>query len=471
MYIKQIVKTAPMRDATEDEIKKMFAETISLLIIVLMNSHVYKFGGKLRLQSGNGSIGDRATGIIAQFVMIWWERIFKNKLKNLNIQNDLLERYIDDVNIVCDAVQPGTDYVTGKLVMNKEKEVTDMEKPIDMVTMNVVRKIADDISDMLKFTTDVPSNYEDKRMPVLDMKVALDNSKEIEYVFYEKPMKSKMVIGKASALPNNVKMKTLTQEVFRRMHNTKESILEENKSIILTEYMQKLKTSGYTLDERFNILLGGINTYDKLKKLEKEGKRKFYRPPDITSNERKAKKSMRNDWFKSVKKNKFTSVMFVEATPNGELIKAIREVENKYRIDDTKRIKFVEKCGRKFIDTMRINDPFRTNCAGEECLACVNETKFTNCRKTNVGYTLECKLCSSRGIVKVYEGETCRSMYMRQKEHAKQYEKKQENSVMYKHVVNDHENEENVVHFKMKLSGVFRTPLERIINEGIGIKQ
>ena len=275
--------TPPVRDATKVEVKKIFAETISILIIVLMNSHVYKFGGKLMLQSGNGSIGDRATGIIAQFVMIWWERIFSEKLNNLSIQNDLLERFIDEVNIVCKAVKPGTDYdyVAGLLVFDEEKEKNDLEKPIDMVTMEVVRKIADDVDEMLKFTTDVPSNYDDMKMPVLDMKVGLNDQYEVEYVFYEKPMKSKMVIGKASALPNNVKMKTLTQEVFRRMHNTKETILEEHKSTMLTEYMKKLKTSGYTQEERYNILIGGMNTYNKLKKLEKEGKRKFYRPPEI----------------------------------------------------------------------------------------------------------------------------------------------------------------------------------------------
>ena len=334
-----------------------------------------------------------------------------------------------------------------------------------------LREIADDVDDMLKFTTDVPSKYDDMKMPVLDMKVGLNDQNEVEYVFYEKPMKSKMVIGKASALPNNVKMKTLTQEVFRRMHNTKETILEEHKSTMLTEYMKKLKTSGYTQEERYNILIGGMNTYNKLKKLEKEGKRKFYRPPEVTSLERNTKKCIKNEWFKRGKENKFTSVMFVEATPNGELVKAIRKVEEDYKVAENKRIKFVEKCGRKFIDTMRSNDPFRKNCTEKECLACENENKFTNCRKTNVGYTLECKLCKSRGVVKVYEGETCRSMYIRGKEHKKQYEMKLTNSVMYKHVTKEHKSEEEDVKFQMKLSGVFKAPLPRIINEGIRIKQ
>ena len=81
----------------------MFVEVLAILIKVLMNNHVYQFGGKLRVQSGNGSIGDRATGIIAQFVMIWWVKKFKNKLTTLGIEVDLLERFVDDINIVCDS--------------------------------------------------------------------------------------------------------------------------------------------------------------------------------------------------------------------------------------------------------------------------------------------------------------------------------------------------------------------------------
>ena len=45
--------------------------------------------------------------------------------------------------------------------------------------------------------------------------------------------------------------------------------------------------------------------------------------------------------------------MFVEATPNGELVKSIRKMEELNRISDNKRIKFIEKSGRKLINTIR----------------------------------------------------------------------------------------------------------------------
>ena len=42
---------------------------------------------------------------------------------------------------------------------------------------------------------------------------------------------------------------------------------------------------------------------------------------------------------------------------------------------------------------------------------------------------------------------------------------------MLKHNLNDHENETNEVTYEMKMTGVFRKPLGRIINEGLRIKQ
>ena len=88
-----------------------------------------------------------------------------------------------------------------------------------------------------------------------------------------------------------------------------------------------------------------------------------------------------------------TSVMFVEPTPGGELLKQLKEIEEVYKIDEGKRIKFVEKSGKKIIDKIRVSDPFRSNCKEQECLACRNSEKFSNCRKTNIGYQITCENC------------------------------------------------------------------------------
>ena len=216
------------------------------------------------------------------------------------VVNYLLERYIDDINLVTDALEPGTDYVDGKLVKTPEKEVEDMEMPADIRTMNLIKKIANEVHPMIKFTVDAPSNHDDNKMPVLDLKVWLDNANQsINYIFYEKPTKSKLVISKTSALPKSMKMKSLTQEVFRRLHNTKESIMKNYSNDILNNFMQKLKSSQYTENERLLILKGGLNTYENIRKLENEGKRMFFRPRETRSLERKQKKEKMVEWFKN----------------------------------------------------------------------------------------------------------------------------------------------------------------------------
>ena len=72
--------------------------------------------------------------------------------------------------------------------------------------MEVIKDIANSIHDMIEFTVDVPSNYADGKMPVLDMKVWLNDISEIDFMFYEKSTKAQVVIGKDSALPRNIRM-------------------------------------------------------------------------------------------------------------------------------------------------------------------------------------------------------------------------------------------------------------------------
>ena len=80
-------------------------------------------------------------------------------------------------------------------------------------------------------------------------------------------------------------------------------------------------------------------------------------------------------------------------------------------------------------------------------------------------------MCKNRGIDRTYEGETCRSVYLRGQEHLKDYKKKNDKSVMYKHVRKEHKNEETQVQFRMEVVGRFKHPMNRQIDEGIRIQR
>ena len=65
--------------------------------------------------------------------------------------------------------------------------------------------------------------------------------------------------------------------------------------------------------------------------------------------------------------------------PKSELLKQLKETENEHKINEKNRIKFVEKCGSKFMNRVKISDPFRKNCPPEkECLPCRGNPKYSN---------------------------------------------------------------------------------------------
>jgi hypothetical protein len=89
-----------------------------------------------------------------------------------------------------------------------------MDKTDTKVTMEVVQKIANSINPMIKLTVDTPCNYDDGKLPVLDVKVDVneDEDNRIDFEFYEKPTKNPRVILASSALSHSQKRSILTQE-------------------------------------------------------------------------------------------------------------------------------------------------------------------------------------------------------------------------------------------------------------------
>ena len=67
--------------------------------------------------------------------------------------------------------------------------------------------------------------------------------------------------------------------------------------------------------------------------------------------------------------------------------------------------------------------------------------------------------CKSRNRTMVYEGETSRSARMRGIEHVQAYKRKAPDSVMYKHKILEHQNED--MDFVMEITGVFKDALTR----------
>ena len=77
-------------------------------------------------------------------------------------------------------------------------------------------------------------------------------------------MASRYVTLKSSALSSNVKFATLIQQCYKRIHNTSEHIMFDEKVEILNTFMRDLKISGYNECKRKVLLYGGLKTHQKI---------------------------------------------------------------------------------------------------------------------------------------------------------------------------------------------------------------
>ena len=158
-------------------------------------------------------------------------------------------------------------------------------------------------------------------------------------------------MSKVSAMPITKKIEYLGQEVFRRLHNTEKEINDEEKVDMMNQFMLKLKRSGYSEHDRFEILKSGYRNFEKLRLKEDQGMRPFYRSRNLTNFRKEEKKQEKKyNWYKKENNNFYTSVFFVPATPGSELLKRLRKTEDNFKINKNCRIKFMETSGRKFID-------------------------------------------------------------------------------------------------------------------------
>ena len=200
----------------------MLIEALRIGLKVVMNNHTYKFDGCIPKQQRGGPIGLELTGNIAQVFMIWWDRTMITRLFDLGIVKRLCKRYVDDVNYALKDLPVGTRFEDGWLIADDEMVDSDMLIPRDKRTMEVIKCVGNSIHTSIQLEVDCPSNYDDGKMPILDLKVwvcDIDGEKRIVHEFYAKDVSSKSVINAESALSWQQKRTVLTQEMLRVLLN------------------------------------------------------------------------------------------------------------------------------------------------------------------------------------------------------------------------------------------------------------
>ena len=128
----------------------------------------------------------------------------------------------------------------------------------------------------------------------------------VVYVFYSKPMANSMVIQRRAAMPENMRVATLNQEVIRRMLNTSERLDVKYRIEVVDNYALKLVNSGYDLEYTRKIIMGGLTGYERKLALSLDINNPKWKPlhqgAKYNTTGRRTKKMLaKTNWFKKRK--------------------------------------------------------------------------------------------------------------------------------------------------------------------------
>ena len=375
----------------------------------------------------------------------------------------MYERYTDDINTCTLATEVGARYIDGRLTTTEESRKEDEGLPADLRTFKLLQQIANTIHPSIQVEIDVPSNYPDGKVPILDLKVWLEKittengeARKILHQHYIKPMANKHVIHKDSAMATKTKRTILTQMCLRVMLNNSDDLPEDEKKKSVEFFMKRMQASGYSVEFRYEVLKSAFMAYEKL---SNDPARPKYRGKDLNTPKRRAeRKKKKYEWFR---RGGHESVMFVPATPNSQLSRQIQEIVDASSV----KIKVVERAGTKVKKLLQKNNPFKKKtCSDNKCFVC-STTQEGNCRKSGVTYAIDCEGdCEGD----VYHGETHANGYTRGLQHTNDYRRYERGSVMWKHCQKKHNGVEQ--QFVMRVVDYVREdPTMRQILEAVRI--
>ena len=410
----------------------MFCRAIRIMIMRTMSLHDYVFDGKIIPQKEGGSIGLDLTGVIADIYMCHWDKLFLEKLSENNIHAMLYERYKDDVDLIVE-----NEKENGKDQAEKEKN-----------TLQECMELAGSIHPSIRVTGDIPSNYADNRLPILDLKVWIAEIRagiwKIKTSHYIKDVSTRAVINCRSSHPVEMKKNVMVNEVLRILRNCNEYCPWEEVSQHISYFMMRLQFSGYDQQFRYEITKMALK------------KHKRARPDNV---EQKNTTTNKKKWFQ--KKKEVDAVMFVQATEDGQLKKELQRCADRNQM----KIKMIEKVENSLRKELQRSNPFKEEtCGNTRCQICQGQTGV-NCRARGCIYEMICLECERK-----YRGQTGNSAQERVNTHFKDWKRKDSKCPLYRHSQLYHNGERFRVGVKI-LRNCFGDPTTRRITEAVLIDE
>ena len=111
---------------------------------------------------------------------------------------------------------------------------------------------------------------------------------------------------------------------------------------------------------------------------------------------------------------KTIAVLTVPRSHDGQLVKKLRETENKLRAVSTTKVKINERVVTTMKTLLVKSNPWvGSNCPRFNYLPCRADGKKYDCRRRNLVYMSSCNLCKEQGGKACYLGETSNSLHER----------------------------------------------------------
>ena len=250
--------------------------------------------------------------------MNFWDAKWMNVMEENQISRDLEDRYMDDIRVILMALKAGWRWLEDGFYWCEEWQEEDMKSEVTQEdrTANILLESMNSVMKFLRFTKEAPNDFEDKKLPTLDIKIWIEKM-QIWYMFYQKPMCNNIVVQEKSALSESVKVSSLTEEIVRRLKNTRDSLPVEYRMETLEDISQRMRNSGHSNPFMKRILMAGITKYEKKLRNSRLDNRSgqykpLHQPSGRSINKLKQKTLARENWFKGSDKQDETGVKKVQ---------------------------------------------------------------------------------------------------------------------------------------------------------------
>ena len=165
----------------------------------------------------------------ARIVMSDWGYKWRCILEKAGITIGMLDGYVDDVRQKSSCLRYGTRWDTdaNKFMISEEARKEDLrlrreeKETSNAMMVRVCLPAINQVNTDLVFTAEIPEEFPDSKLPTLDFFLWLEKSRLLNHSYFQKSMRTPLLIMASSAMGQQQRYSILSNEMIRRLSNTK----------------------------------------------------------------------------------------------------------------------------------------------------------------------------------------------------------------------------------------------------------